>query len=147
MRERERGGARAPEREKEKNRERERERERDSERGRERNRERDRKREREGWGVGKETERERGRKITLGEIAFAPKNKRKERQCAHEEERDRLMANETKKQKHTPLSRAPDYNKITQLRTCYSCKFKSFGVMHSSKIREGVLSCRNHCRQ
>jgi len=97
--------------------------------------------------VGKETERERGRKITLGETAFAPKRKRKERQCAHEEERERLMANETKKQKQTPLSRAPDYNKITQPRTSYSCKFKSFGVMHSSKIREGVNSCRNHCRQ
>ena len=67
--------------------------------------------------MGKETERERGRKITLGEIAFAPKNKRKERQCAHEEERDRLMANETKKQKQTPLSRAPDHNNINTTRS------------------------------
>jgi len=97
--------------------------------------------------VGKETERERGRKITLGETAFAPKRKRKERQCAHEEERERLIANATQKQKQTPLSRAPDYNKITQPKTSYSYKFKSFGVMHSSKIREGVKSCRNHCRQ
>ena len=86
------------------------------ERGRERNRERDTKREREGWGMGKETEKERVTKITLGETAFAPKSKRKERLCAHEKERERLMANETKKHKQTPLSRAPDYNKITQPR-------------------------------
>ena len=48
----------------------------------------------------------------MGETAFAPKSEKKERQCAHEEERERFMANKTKKQKQTRLSRAPDHNNI-----------------------------------